>query len=108
RARARPLRSLLLLLLEDLAALLDALVLAHLQHALALAGVLPGAAIARAGTRALSLAGVDAGAAHVATGLLVAVGARRHGAAQDERRGRARNQHSLRLAHWSSLYWFRC
>src|SRR5690242_19119907 len=55
-------RSRLLLVALDLAALLDAIVLAQLHPALALAPVLPGTPVARAGTLALPLARVHAGA----------------------------------------------
>src|ERR1051325_3832852 len=94
--------SLLLLRLDDLAALLHALVLARVDDALALAGVLPGAAVACTGARALPLAGVDAGAVHRVARLLPRR-ARHDGAAQDEGRRRARDQHSLGPSHLSSL-----
>src|SRR5690348_11053515 len=102
--RRRPPRfgSVLLLVALDLAALLGAVVLAELHPALALAAVLPGASVAGAGAFALPLARVHAGAVHhVAAGLLVR--AREHGAAEDQARGRARDQHPFGLAHSSSF-----
>src|SRR5690242_10322744 len=73
-------RSLLLLALDDLAALLGAVFLARLDPALALAAVLPGAAVACSRTGALALARVDAGAVdRVPAGLLIRAG--QHGAA---------------------------
>src|SRR5205823_5227925 len=90
--------ALLLLALDDLAALLRAVVLAELDPALALAGIHAGARVAGAGALALPLARVDTGAVdHVAAGLLI--GARQHGSAEHQRRRRARDEDSLRRSH---------
>src|SRR5262245_24900727 len=85
--------------LLDLAALLGAVVLAHLHDALALAAVLARAGVAGAGARARALARVHALAHHlVAAGLLRVLF--RHGrAAQDEAGRRGRDQHAFRLPH---------
>src|SRR5262245_18038119 len=91
----------LLLRLDDLAALLHAIVLTRVDDALALAGILPGAAVARAGTRALPFARVDAGTGHRIAGL-ISRRTRHDGAAQDETRRRARDQHSRGPSHSSS------
>src|SRR5690242_20559583 len=83
------------LALDDLAALLGAVFLGRLHHALALARVLPGAGVAGAGARALALARVDPGAAHhVAAGLLV--GRTRHASGEDQACRRRRQNHALR------------
>src|SRR5206468_5141442 len=97
-----PAQSLLLLRLGDLAALLRALGLGRLDPALALAGVLAAAAVARTRAFALTLARVDAGAVDHVAARLALVGARENGAPEDETGRRARNQHSLR-SHSSSL-----
>src|SRR5262245_23383509 len=87
---------------DDLTALLLALGLGHRHDALALAGVLPGAAVAGAGTRAVSLALVDPGALHlVAPGLLL--GARLDGTGGEKRRRRGGDQDALlRSSHGGS------
>src|ERR1043166_1029176 len=97
-----PAVTLLVLFVDDLAALLHAIVLGRVDDSLALAGVLPGAAVARTGARALPLARVDAGAVHRVARLLPRR-AGHHGAAQDEGGRRARDQHSLGPSHSSSL-----
>src|SRR5581483_869126 len=78
----------------DLAALLRALVLAHLDPALALARVHAGARVARPGARPLPLARVDAGAFDLVVPGLVRR-ARDDRAAQEEPRRRRRDQHPL-------------
>src|SRR5262249_58429265 len=88
---------------DDLAALLLALGLGHLEHALALARVLAGAAVApRVSAPALALALVDADALHVVTARLV-LGAGLDGAARQQRRCGGCDQDSLVHAIHESL-----
>src|SRR5262245_41068302 len=86
-----------LLVGNDRTALLGALVggAGH-GETLALAAVLALALVARAGAAALPLARVDAGTLHVAAAVLGGLRGH-HAAGEDERRRRAREQHTLLL-----------
>src|SRR5262249_34083710 len=86
---------------NNLAALLLALRLGHRDDALALARVLPGAAVAGPRTGALALARVDAETLHVTARLLLGAGLNRSGC--QERRGCGRDQDSLAHAIHSCL-----
>src|SRR5205823_2997783 len=91
--RPAPADDLFVLRLDDLAALLLALGLARLDPALALAGVLPGARVGRAGACGLAFARVDARAVNGVPACLLG-GAGDDGAAQEQPRRGARDQHS--------------
>src|SRR5262249_53709737 len=74
----------------------------RLDVALALAAVLAGARVTAARTAALPLAGVDAGAHHLVAARLL-LGPRRDGAREEQRGGRAGDEHALGLrVHGSS------
>src|SRR5437763_16451054 len=93
--------SLVLLRLDDLAALRRAVGGRRLAVALAFAGVLAGAGMTATRAAALTFAGVDSVADHLVTaGLLVGAGG--DGAGQEQRRGRGRNEETFRL-HRSSF-----
>src|SRR5262249_8690604 len=83
------------LLVDDLAALLLALLGGGRDHALALARVDAGTLAIRPGADALALAGVDTGTVHQLVAGLVLGGARAARARQDETRGGGRDQQSL-------------